>query len=114
MSTIGQRFRDCRIASGMSVDELAERIGKNRATVYRYENGEIEDVPTQVIGQLAEIFGVSPGYLMGWQEEAAPNTGDGQITAVELEAAEIIKSLSSEKKEEALKYLRYLATREDT
>ncbi len=77
MSTIGQRFRDCRIAAGMSVDELAERIGKNRATVYRYEKGEIEDVPTQVIGQLAEIFGVSPGFLMGWEEKAAPEDGSG-------------------------------------
>lgn len=35
--TIGDRIRARRQELGFSVDELATRLGKNRATVYRYE-----------------------------------------------------------------------------
>ena len=41
MSTIGSRIRQKRQELGMSVDELAARLGKNRATVYRYESDDI-------------------------------------------------------------------------
>ena len=43
--TIGDRIRARRQELGFSVDELATRLGKNRATVYRYENGDIENLP---------------------------------------------------------------------
>lgn len=37
---VGQRIKDRRKALKMSADELGAKIGKNRATVYRYENGD--------------------------------------------------------------------------
>jgi len=72
MSSIGSRIRERRVALGMTADELAMRLGKNRATVYRYESDEIENFPVSVIGPLAEILDVSPGYLMGWEENEKP------------------------------------------
>ena len=33
----------------MSVDELARRIGKDRSTVYRYENGDISNMPIELL-----------------------------------------------------------------
>ena len=50
MSTIGSRIRQKRQELGMSVDELAARLGKNRATVYRYESDDIENFPISIIG----------------------------------------------------------------
>jgi repressor LexA len=67
--TIGERIKKRRIESGLTVDELAEKLGKNRATVYRYESNEIEKLPTTVLEPLAKALGVSPGYLMGWEDE---------------------------------------------
>lgn len=52
----------------MSVDEVASRLGKNRATVYRYENNDIENLPTTVLEPLAKILETTPAYLMGWSE----------------------------------------------
>lgn len=43
--TKGERIKARREALGLSVDELASRLNKNRATIYRYENGDIEDSP---------------------------------------------------------------------
>lgn len=67
MSTIGSRIRHMRQEAGLSVDDLAALLGKNRATVYRYESDEIENFPIAVIGPLAEALHTTPAYLMGWE-----------------------------------------------
>jgi len=75
--TIGERIRQRRKEIGMSVDELAEKLGKNRATIYRYESDEIENMPITVLEPLARALNVSPAYLMGWEDEPvskAPTT----------------------------------------
>lgn len=69
--TIGERVKARRLELGLSVDEVANALGKNRATIYRYESNEIEKLPTTVLEPLANVLGVSPGYLMGWE-----NVGD--------------------------------------
>ena len=66
--TIGERIKERRKELGMTVDELAEKLGKNRATIYRYESNEIEKLPTTVLEPLANSLGVSPGYLMCWED----------------------------------------------
>jgi transcriptional regulator with XRE-family HTH domain len=65
---IGRRIRERRIALGLSVDELAEKLGKNRATIYRYEGDEIENFPVSVIEPLADALLTTPAYLMGWTD----------------------------------------------
>ena len=39
--TVGEKIRTRRKQLGMTVDELAARLGKNRATIYRYESDAI-------------------------------------------------------------------------
>lgn len=66
--SIGKRIRKRRRELGLSADAVAEMLGRNRATVYRYESDDIEDMPINVIKDLAEILKVDPGYLMGWKD----------------------------------------------
>lgn len=68
MSTIGNRIRSARQFQNMSVDELARKLGKNRATIYRYESDEIENFPFSIIEPLSKALNVSPAYLMGWSD----------------------------------------------
>ena len=51
---------------GLSIDELACKLGKNRTTVYRYENGDIENLPLGILDSLASALNTTPAYLMGW------------------------------------------------
>ena len=43
--TVGSRIREFRKRLGLSVDDVAEKLGKNRATIYRYESDDIENLP---------------------------------------------------------------------
>ncbi|MBR6030121.1 MAG: helix-turn-helix transcriptional regulator [Clostridia bacterium] len=74
MNSVGSRIKMLRKALSMSADELADKIGKDRATVFRYEKGEIENVPVAVISILAEALYVSPSYLMGWEPDEGEYT----------------------------------------
>lgn len=65
----GARIKELRIQKGMSADDLGKLIGKNRATVYRYEDGSIDTIPIGTVKRLAEIFEVSPAYLIGYSDD---------------------------------------------
>ena len=65
--TVGDRIKTLRKEKGISVDTLAELIGKDRATVYRYESQDIEKMPTSVLEPLAKALGTTPAKLMGWE-----------------------------------------------
>lgn len=69
ISITGDRIKTRRKELGISADVLAEKIGVSRATMYRYENGDIEKVPVDLISPLAAALHVSAAYLMGWDEE---------------------------------------------
>lgn len=71
---IGERIRQRRKFLGLSVDELAEKLGKNRATVYRYESNDIEKLPTTVLEPLADALKTTPAYLMGWEDDKPTDT----------------------------------------
>lgn len=71
---VGKRIQDRRKELNISVDELAKRLNKNRTTVYRYEKGEIENLPLSTLKPLAEILETTPAYLMGWVDGFSTNT----------------------------------------
>ena len=52
-----------------SKKELKKETGINRSTLNRYVHGKIESISTSKVEALAEYFGVSPSYLMGWETD---------------------------------------------
>lgn len=67
--TTGDRIRLRRKEICIPVDEIASALGVSVATVYRYENGEIEKLPGAILEPLAKILRTSPAYLMGWDDD---------------------------------------------
>ena len=67
--TIGQRIKNRRLELNLSVEDVAKRLGKNRATVYRYENDGIKELPITVLEPLAKVLETTPADLMGWVDE---------------------------------------------
>lgn len=66
---IGDRIKERRKYLGLSVDEVADRLKKNRATIYRYESNDIENFPVTILEPLAQILQTTPTYLMGLEDE---------------------------------------------
>ena len=69
MSEISKKIKELRLKYNISMDDLAQKIGKNRATIYRYENGDIEELPMSILKPLADALHTTPAYLMGWEED---------------------------------------------
>ncbi|MFR4987353.1 MAG: helix-turn-helix domain-containing protein [Lachnospirales bacterium] len=61
---IGQKIKQRRLALNMSADELAEKLNKHRATVYRYESGDIEQLPISILEPLADALQVDASYFL--------------------------------------------------
>lgn len=62
--SIGDNIRNRRKELNLTVEGLAKAIGKNRATVYRYENGDIESLPIDILEPLAKALKVTPADLI--------------------------------------------------
>lgn len=62
--TIGQQVRKRRQKLKMSVDDLAKRIGKDRSTIYRYENGDIGKMPLELFLPMIEALEITPQELL--------------------------------------------------
>ena len=96
---IGERIKQRRLELGYTADALAKLLNKNRATIYRYENGDIENMPIDVLEPLAKALNTTPAYLMGWQEPhqgststLSKQTEDYYLDAETAEYAEMLRT----------------------
>lgn len=65
----GKRMKERRKALGIKAEEVAEALNCSRSTIFRYENGDIEKVPSSLINSISEVLKTTPAYLMGWSDE---------------------------------------------
>lgn len=77
--TVGQRIKQRRKELKMSADELGKMLGKDRSTVFRYENGDIEKLPIDILEPIAKALKTTPEYLMGWEEVQKNNDAIADI-----------------------------------
>ncbi|WP_017767705.1 helix-turn-helix domain-containing protein [Streptococcus agalactiae] len=66
---IGSKLKQRRLDVKMSAQELADKLGVSKTTIYRYEKGEIIKVPTETLEKIAKILNTTPGYFMGWSDK---------------------------------------------
>ena len=91
---IKDKIKMLRREKNMTLEDVGKRINTTKQTIQRYESGEISTIPYDKIESLAKCFNVTPGYLMGWEE-------DFSVSAAETDAA--LSNMSSRMKEYALK-----------
>lgn len=109
--TVGERIKQRRLELNMSVDEVAAKLGKNRATVYRYESNDIENLPTSVLIPLARVLETTPAELMGWQGKAKQFTvSPGTVEAVRKTTDNIMSEAGIAYSRVIPVYSRYLLT----
>ena len=67
--TTAERIKQRRKDLGLRAEDVAERIGVSRSTMFRYENGEIEKLPINHLVPIAKALHTSVDYLMGWKKK---------------------------------------------
>lgn len=87
MSEMGKRIRDLRIAKGLTQEQLGDIVGLQKSAIAKYENGKTENMKRSVIQLMADALGVSPSYLMGFEDDAP--------YYIDSEAAEYAKEIAN-------------------
>ena len=66
--SIGNRIKERRKELKMTAETVAEKLNKHKATVYRYESDEIQNMPYDVLIPISKVLKTNPMYLMGLTE----------------------------------------------
>lgn len=65
MKILAQRLKATREARNITIAELADALGINKATMYRYETAEFQSIKTARLEAIAKYLNVNPDYLIG-------------------------------------------------
>lgn len=71
-----EKLKNRRLELGLTLEEVANAVGVSKATVQRWESGNIANMRRDRIGLLSKILRISPLFVMGWEEETAPGDSD--------------------------------------
>lgn len=70
---VGSRIKDRRLELGLTLDELASKVGySDKSTLSRVENGKT-DMPLKKLDKIAQVLDVTPAYLIGFTPEDIPD-----------------------------------------
>lgn len=105
MTKLNERIKESRLARGFTLAQVADSIGVKEATAQRYESGDIKNIKHETISNLAELFSVSPAYLMGWtddpylhdEKKAVPSRRDG-LSPLDIQLMDLLSFLTDDQK----------------
>lgn len=84
MLKLYENIKRYRMEAKLSQAELAKRTGyTDRSSIAKIEKGLV-DLSQSKIKQFAEVLGVTPGHLMGWDEKPAEELQDMGALAAQL------------------------------
>lgn len=76
--SIGQRIAQKRKEQGLSQETLGEQMGVSRQAIYKWESDAALPEIEKLVA-LAKLFSVSVGWLLGVEEEKAPEQADQNV-----------------------------------
>ena len=101
---LGDNIKNRREELGLTLQEVGEYIGVSKATVQRYESGEIKNLKLVTIERLTQVLKINPVYLMGWED-------NDRIFGFNGDSEDVFnnyRELTSEDKEKAKAFLKFL------
>ena len=63
---IKDRIKAGRLRLGLTLEDVAKKVGTTKQTVQKYESGVITAIPSSKIELLADALETTPAALMGW------------------------------------------------
>ena len=62
--TIGERIKRLRMEKNMTQEELGAILGVKKATIQKYESGQIRNLKADTIKFFSDFFGLPPAYFI--------------------------------------------------
>ena len=62
-------IKERRLELGLTLKELANRVGVSEATISRWESGEIKNMRMSALAALSRELRMTPNIIMGWDED---------------------------------------------
>lgn len=103
---IGERIKQRRKELGMSADKLGQILGKDRSTIFRYEKGDIENLPLDILQPIAKALQTTPQYLMGWSDNKTTPPDDPKLTEGEKALLDLFRLVPESKQQMVLEMIR--------
>ncbi len=79
---IGYRIYTTRMQRGLTLDDIAARVGVAKSTIQRYEKGSIAKIKLPVIESIAYVLRVNPNWLIGNVSDPSIETMPNNIIAM--------------------------------
>lgn len=102
---IGDRIKQKRKESNLTLEELGERTGLTRFLIHKYEKGIITNIPSDKIEKIADALSTSPAYLMGWEDK---KEDDISFDDFRFALYGEVKDLTEEQKQAILDFARFI------
>lgn len=102
----GKLIKAKREELGMTMKELAEKVGVSEGTVSRWESGEIANMRRDKIFKLAKALNISISFLMGWDLQDKKELRE-TLSPSQFRLLEKIISLPEDLHQEILDYIDY-------
>ena len=90
-------IKERRMILGLTMKEVADKVGVSEATISRWESGEIANMRRGAIFSLSKALNISPNEIMGWDPAPAhlPST-PAPLTSEEQSLIEKYRALQLE------------------
>ena len=114
-SRIGEKLKQARIDAKLKVQDVSDMLKKSGyekasvKTVYSWECGNSQPSPDYFL-KLCDLYGIDDVLgVFGYKEKEPIATDDNQLS----EDEKLFMELPAELRQDALRYMRYLAEQED-
>ena len=98
---VAERIAEARQYRGMTLTEVAEKVGIDKSTIMRYEKCQVKKMKPPVIEAIARAFDVNPAWIVGKADrqlvsESADKPLDGDLTKRQTEILSATSDLTDE------------------
>ena len=101
---MAERIKNLRKEKGMTLEEVAIKVGVGKSTVRMWETGMIANMRRDKIASLANALGTTPEYLMGWDEKNSPS--EIELTEGEKDLLELYRTIPEKQQPVVLAMIR--------
>ena len=92
---LGEKIWLLRHQRGMTLEDVGDACGVGKSTVRKWESGQIANMRRDKIALVANALGVTPAYLMGWDESPALPTMPANIVPVKRHTVPLLGEIAA-------------------